>query len=239
MFSIVESIDSNAQSTYSTWYYSLDENGDTTIPYNQIDSITRIISAASSSFDSGAIIAYVKRKYAQYTRDYYTDTMYISKIDKNSNVLWTINNGWGYTGFGVILTLNNNIFIVPHGVGPVFTEVSSIGNILWQTNNGYYADFKTVNMAIQNPIGGVYAVGSLSPLTSGYGNDLWIFKLNDNGDTLWNKFFSGKNDDEGNAIAITSDGGLIIAGTTFSYGHGRNDIWLIKTDSNGNIIPLQ
>jgi hypothetical protein len=241
MFSIVESIDSNDQSNYLTWYYSLDLNSDTAVQMRALDSTTRIIIAASSSFDSGAIIAYVKRKYAQYTRDYYTDTMFISKIDKNSNVIWTINNGLGYYGFGfgIELTLNNTFLVVPHGSGPGFIKVDFSGNIIKIISNDYVASFPIVNTTIQNPTGGICAVGSLIPSNSGYGNDIWIFKLNDNGDTLWNKIYSGKNDDAGNAIATTSDGGFIIAGTTFSYGHGRNDIWLIKTDSNGNIIPLK
>ena len=53
------------------------------------------------------------------------------------------------------------------------------------------------------------------------------------GDELWNLTFGGSGDDEGASIYMTSDGGFIIAGSTKSYGNGNDDVWLLKTDENG------
>ena len=42
--------------------------------------------------------------------------------------------------------------------------------------------------------------------------------------------------DKGISVEMTNDGGYLVAGRTDSFGSGRKDIWLIKTDERGNEI---
>jgi len=50
----------------------------------------------------------------------------------------------------------------------------------------------------------------------------------------WMQIYDGGNADVGFSVQQTTDGGYIIAGWTSSFGNGGIDIWLVKTDSNGN-----
>ncbi len=52
--------------------------------------------------------------------------------------------------------------------------------------------------------------------------------------TEWNKTYGGTGDDFAWALVQTADGGYAIAGRTGSFGAGRNDFWLVKTDASGN-----
>jgi len=64
----------------------------------------------------------------------------------------------------------------------------------------------------------------------GVGNsDVYLLKLDANGDTMWTKTYGGPLDDEGRSVQETSDGGFIIAGNTGS------NVYLVKTDSSGNM----
>lgn len=52
-------------------------------------------------------------------------------------------------------------------------------------------------------------------------------------DLEWERSLGGAADDRGLALQETRDSGLIVAGTTASKGAGGEDLWLVKTDSEG------
>jgi len=74
----------------------------------------------------------------------------------------------------------------------------------------------------------------------GAGNrDIYLIRLDSLLDTIWTKAIGGKEDDYGECIIETNDYGFLIVGSTESYGNGGPDIFLVKTDSLGDIIWFQ
>ena len=65
--------------------------------------------------------------------------------------------------------------------------------------------------------------------------DVYIFKLNSKRDLEWQKTFRGKYSAVANSIQQTTDGGYIVAGWTNSFGSGREDIYILKLNSKGEV----
>ena len=66
--------------------------------------------------------------------------------------------------------------------------------------------------------------------------DIWILKVDFNGEEIWNQIFSGENIDIGRAIIGHKSGGYTVLAQTSSYGAGEYDFWILKLNENG-IVP--
>jgi PKD repeat protein len=80
-------------------------------------------------------------------------------------------------------------------------------------------------------------------VTGNHGSsDYWVVKLDSAGTILWQKCFGGTNYESAYSVQQTDDGGYIVAGDTYSNNgnvtgnHGNYDYWVVKLDSDGNIL---
>ncbi|MBW7676825.1 T9SS type A sorting domain-containing protein [Chryseobacterium chendengshani] len=74
------------------------------------------------------------------------------------------------------------------------------------------------------------------------GYDFHLVKLNQQGEEVWEKYFSGQNHDFLSATVATQEGGFLLAGTSYSGkssdkkedAKGGSDIWLIRINEFGD-----
>ena len=114
-------------------------------------------------------------------------------------------------------------------------EMKNLSNpkiaMVWNhTHGGEGNDF--VKSAIQTLDGGFALAGYTTSYSVG-NVDMWLVKTDANGEVKWNRTFGGESDDGAESLIQTVDGGYALVGITESYGAGLYDMWLVKTDVNG------
>lgn len=74
------------------------------------------------------------------------------------------------------------------------------------------------------------------------GNDFWLLKTDNSGVLIWEKTFGGSDTENRRNMKITSEGNFVLFGYTYSNNgdvsgnHGGADYWVMKSDSQGNLI---
>lgn len=125
-------------------------------------------------------------------------------------------------------------------------KVNSSGVLLWQKCIGGSGDDEANSIFTTSDNGCVIA-GSADKnggdISGWHGaKDFLVAKLDSLGTLQWSKVFGGSGDDIAYAVKQTTDGGYIVCGYTNSFngdvvgGKGYGDVWVIKLDSDGNLI---
>ncbi|HBK87232.1 MAG TPA: hypothetical protein PKM91_09740, partial [Cyclobacteriaceae bacterium] len=134
-----------------------------------------------------------------------------------------------------------------HGLRDIWVvRLNPGGEIQWQkTLGGSGDDFANAAIGLSDGsfvIAG-YVISNDGDVSGNHGaEDVWVIKIDGSGKLLWQKTFGGSFRDVGNDIAMTLDGGFVVAGQTGSsdgdVGGSRNslDYWVIRMDANGNKV---
>jgi len=164
------------------------------------------------------------------------------KLDANGNLLWEkvyggTGNEWARSGQetndgGYILVGPTNSFGV--GSDAWVLKLDSAGNKVWAKNYG--EDGVDSPFYIQQTQDNGYIMTGYTTSFGAGGKDVWVLKLDSNGNILCEKTFGGQNDDWGKTIIQTLDEEYVVSAVTDSFGNGEYDLWIIKLDNVGNKI---
>jgi hypothetical protein len=167
--------------------------------------------------------------------------VYVVKLDANGNLQWTrtIGGPGDEIGFSLIQTSDGGYAIAGYttsfGAGEkdvYVVKLDAKGNLQWTKTIGGPV-VEDGSSLIQTSDGGYAIAGSTTSFGAGY-TDVYVVKLNANGNLQWTKSIGGKRGDLGISLIQTSDGGYAIAGATKSFGAGEWDVYVVKLDKNGN-----
>jgi len=167
---------------------------------------------------------------------------YILNLDNNGGVVWEKYYGdyldeqifsicpalyGGYVMTGYTQTNENSAEIW-------FLWMDDNGDSLWAKTYGSFSSDQ--GYVIQPTTDQGYITTSRLTVFQ-WGDQIYLMKLDQAGDTLWTKTYGTPKQDYGHAVAETSDGGYIIAGRTYTTSSPESgDAWVIKTDYKGDSL---
>lgn len=171
--------------------------------------------------------------------------VYLIKTDANGDTAWTKTLGGTGSDHAMCLqqTIDSGYVITGYtnsfgaGQDDIFLmKTNAAGNLLWTKTYGG-TDGEAGSFVQQTADGG-YIISGKTHSFGAFSNDgdVYLVRTDNAGDTIWTKTFGGAGTDWGHSVKQVPDGGFVIAGETWSFGAGQNDVYLLKTDAAGNLL---
>jgi len=111
-------------------------------------------------------------------------------------------------------------------------KISADGVLQWERVYGG-SEIEYANSVVQTSDGGYALLGRTYSFGAG-SEDFYLVRTDSIGMMMWYETFGGPDAEEGNSLEQTMDGGFILGGSTSSFGAGGYDMYLVKTDPDGN-----
>jgi hypothetical protein len=168
--------------------------------------------------------------------------IYVIKTDSLGDMVWATTYGGpnGDCAYSIQQTADAGYivagFTFSYGVmGDVYLiKIDSLKDTLWTRTYGG-PNVEIGSFAQQTADSGYIIVGEAYSFGVG-GADVYLVKTDPSGDTAWTRTYGGALDDVGSSVQQTAEGGYIIAGTTKSFGDDSGDIYLVKTNAQGDTV---
>ena len=174
-----------------------------------------------------------------------------SGSDNGFSIIQTHDNGYLISGVIDVTSSdgqgNNRLSLNRHAGGDYWViKINSVGILQWSRYFG--GTFTDTSYALsETQTGNFIIVGSSDSDDIDINNnkgtyDFWVLKISSSGDLIWEKSFGGSEIDEARDITITENGDFLIVGDSRSvdtdvlYNNGAADIWIIKINSDGELI---
>ncbi|WP_042691528.1 Kelch repeat-containing protein [Thermococcus nautili] len=165
--------------------------------------------------------------------------VWVLRLDAEGNVKWQKTyggSGWDEAK-AVVIAPNGDIIVAGYMDGDVWVlRLDENGNVKWQKTYGGSDEEDAYAIALTQDggiivVGHTYSFGTGAPVYS----NVWVLSLDENGSVKWQKTYGGFKNDEAYTVAVTKNGDIVVAGYTESFGSRREDVWVLRLDSDGNV----
>lgn len=190
--------------------------------------------------------------------------IWVVRLDANGATVWQRSFGGTGDEYARVTALADGGFLI-HGYSTSGTtgnktapgwgsydywliRLNSAGDKVWERSfGGEGSDFLSACIPTEDGgclLGGYsYSVPGGNKTAPNYGySDLWLVRLDQDGNELWQKSLGGSGFEEFSSVLSTSNGDFLVAGMSTSGASGSKtspnwgakDIWLVRLDANGN-----
>jgi hypothetical protein len=112
-------------------------------------------------------------------------------------------------------------------------KTDAMGDMIWSRRfGGAGTEYGNACMEIDD---GYLILGYTTSFGAG-SKDLYLLKIDNEGNEVWSKTFGGQSWDVGTAICKAGDSDYFVCGFTHSLGYGEEDIYLLRIDAQGVAI---
>src|SRR5215469_19060 len=236
-------------SIYNPWIAKLSSTGQVQWTHLFVDSNSYYSSANSvrQTADGGYLVGGVVTY--SVTPSYSESEITVFKLDSTGTLVWQHNYAAGEDAYLQSLALTSDGGAIVSGTVytqastnnyPLLLKLDSTGNTQFAQTILPTGDISDLNIAgAQQTSDGGYAFAGYYFQNTTYDERAWMVKTDASGNVQWNKIYGPDvqySDRYFHSFQQTSDGGFIAAGSTNEFNNsGGNSLWLVKTDSNGNI----
>lgn len=178
-----------------------------------------LIGTSEYSDGSGAQV-YIVKTDADGNTQWYQEKGYSDSNERGASIQQTTDGGYIFTGITYQFDSEGDVWLV---------KIGANGSTTWHEHTGYPNSYDEGTSIRQTRDGG-YIIAA-NAVDSG---DVFIGLLKTDSMGNWQNAgaYGGPQLDYNAKVEQTEDGGYIIAGSTYSYGAGQSDGWLIKVDAN-------
>jgi len=176
------------------------------------------------------------------TEDKKSSRIWLVKTDFHGEEEWTQTFGSRDQNEGYSVEQTSDGGFVVAGISqaffPNYEDVALLrtdagGEVIWERSFGGQSWDRPAAVR-QTPDGGFLIAGS-SQLKEEGNSDVWLMKIDTDGDPLWERLFDSVTSDVVHALQITTDGGCLMVGAADPLDGGPADLLIIKTDARGNV----